>query len=226
MAGGRWSLVADLLNETPATQRLLARAQMLLERYGLVSRDAVQAEGIPGGFGPLYPVLKQMEEAGRVRRGYFVEGLSGAQFALAGAVERLRGARIDEAPMDGWSEQHVLVLAAADPTNPYGALLPWPEPGGGARPRRVGGAWAVLVAGQAALYLNAGSGQLQTFVASLGDQGGALDLALAALRQLPSPRRKRLLIRRIDDLPALESPLRESLVRLGFEAEYDGLATG
>ena len=84
------------------TRRALARARMLLERYGIVSREAVQAEALPGGFGPIYRVLKELEEGGRVRRGWFCEGLSGAQFALPGALDRLRAARLDEVPVDGY----------------------------------------------------------------------------------------------------------------------------
>jgi ATP-dependent Lhr-like helicase len=222
-AGGRWSLVSDLLSETPVTRRLLARAQMLLERYGLVSREVAQSEGLAGGFGALYPVLRQMEESGRVRRGYFVEGLSGAQFALAGAVERLRSARLDETPVEGWSEEEVRVLAANDPANPFGALLTWPKPGGGAGPKRVSGAWVVLVAGRPLLYLGAGGGQLLTFPASADGDEGSLDLALGALGRVPRVGRRRLLIRRIDGRQVTESPLRERLLRLGFEADYDAL---
>jgi ATP-dependent Lhr-like helicase len=236
LAGGRWSLVADLA--APAdiadagpsnTERLLARARMLLERYGIVSREAVAAEGLAGGFGPLYRVLKQMEEAGRVRRGHFVEGLSGAQFALPGAVERLRAGRLEELPIDGFAEEQVRVLAAADPANPYGALLGWPDGGAcgprqGARPapKRSAGAWLVLVAGKPVLYVGAGGRQLLSFPGSISDQGGELKLALAALHRLPSSGR-RLLIQQIDGVPSLESPLREALLAAGFEADYDAL---
>ena len=124
LAGGRWSLVAALQApadgaDAPArnTERLLARVQMLLERYGIVSREAVAAENLLGGFGPLYRVLKQMEESGRVRRGHFVEGLSGAQFALPGAVERLRAERLDEAPVDGFGDEQVRAFSPL-PTPP------------------------------------------------------------------------------------------------------------
>lgn len=133
LAGGRWSLVADLGadDDITDTERVLLTARLLLERYGIVSREAVAAESIPGGFGPLYKVLKELEEGGQVRRGHFVEGLSGAQFALPGAVERLRAAREDEAPMDGYAEDDVRILPAADPANPFGALLDWPEAAAG-----------------------------------------------------------------------------------------------
>jgi ATP-dependent Lhr-like helicase len=223
LAGGRWSLVSDMLREVSDTERLLARTRMLLERYGVVSREAIQAEGIHGGFGPIYRVLKQMEEGGQVRRGYFVEGLSGAQFALAGALDRLRGARIDEAPVDGWSRTDVQVLSAADPANPYGVLLPWPEVRGRAAPKRTALAWVVLVAGRPVLYLSAGGKNLTTFPRASTEEGNELPLALAALHQVPRTGRRRMLIRAIDDEPALQSRLREHILSAGFEADYDAL---
>ncbi len=221
LAGGRWSLVASLLSPVVETERLVARAQMLLERYGVVSREAVQAEGLTGGFQPLYRVLKELEVAGRVRRGHFVEGLSGAQFALPAAVERLRAARIDEMPVEGWSEREVRVLAAADPANPYGSLLPWPATRAGVMPRRVAGAWVVLVAGRPLLYLGSSGRQILSFPQ---EGGGALALALAALCGLPRRGRGRLLIREIDGERALTSPLRGALLAAGFEPDYDALA--
>jgi ATP-dependent Lhr-like helicase len=237
--------VSDLIPTDGApndTERTLARARQLLERYGVVSREAVAAEGIPGGFGPLYRVLKQMEETGRVRRGYFVEGLSGAQFALPGAVERLRGARLDETPVDGFGPEAVRVLSAMDPANPYGVLLPWPvtvgaagdreaagledaaRSKGSAAPRRVAGARVILVAGRPVLYLAAGGRALTSFPADQSREGDVLALALDALRGLAGGGRKRLLIRQIDGVPALESPLREALLAAGFESDYDALA--
>jgi ATP-dependent Lhr-like helicase len=229
LAGGRWSLVADLGSGVPGeaaareTRRTLALARQLLDRYGVVSRESVQSEGVPGGFGPLYRVLKSMEESGQVRRGWFVEGLSGAQFALPGAVERLRAARVDEPPVDGLGPADLLALAAMDPANPYGALLPWPEPGGGGSPRRAAGAWVILVAGRPILYLGPGGRSLQTFPASMGAGGNALSLALAGLAGLRTPGRRRLLIRRIDGVPALGSPLRGALLAAGFEPDCDAL---
>ncbi len=234
LAGGRWSLVRDLTAgpETGSdhTGRLLARARMLLDRYGVVSREAVQAEGLPGGFAALYRVFKQMEESGAVRRGYFVEGLSGAQFALAGAVDRLRAARIEESPIDGFSSADVRVLAALDPANPYGSLLPWPETGaaktgvgGNATPKRSAGAWVVLVAGRPILYLGPGGRALTTFPVSIAPDGGELALALAAIRSLPVRGRKRLLVQQIDGLPALSSPLCGVLIAAGFTPDFDAL---
>ena len=123
---GRWSLVEHLLQPSVTdTERLHGQSEMLLQRYGVLTREHAAAEGISGGFVAIYPVLRSMEEAGRIRRGYFVEGLGGAQFALAGAVDRLRSRR--------GGESNVILLAATDPATAYGVTLPWPELRG--RPR-------------------------------------------------------------------------------------------
>src|SRR5207253_2839803 len=127
---GRWSLTARLFPSAPERRAL---AELLLERQGIVTRDGVRGEGIPGGYGAVYGELRALETLGVCRRGYFVEGLGGAQFALAGAVERLRELR----PKEG-EEPAPLVLAAADPAQPYGAALPWPKRAGG-RAARVAG---------------------------------------------------------------------------------------
>src|SRR5207244_3391415 len=126
-----------------------ALAELLRERQGIVTRDGVRAEGIPGGYGAVYAELRALETLGLCRRGYFVEGLGGAQFALGGGVERLRELR--EAP----EEADALVLAAADPAQPYGAALPWPRRAG-ARAARVAGAYVVLLSGAAVLYVERG----------------------------------------------------------------------
>jgi ATP-dependent Lhr-like helicase len=223
LAGGRWSLVTALQSDATDTERLLARARILLERYGVVSREAVQAEGVPGGFGPLYRVLKQMEDGGQVRRGYFVEGLSGAQFALDGAIDRLRSARIEEIPVNGFGADRVRILAAIDPANPYGALLPWPDPGGGPTPKRINGAHLILVAGKPVLHVGPGGRQLTSFPTSISGEGGELPLALAALHRVPRTGRRRLAIQQIDGVNALESQLREPLLAVGFEPDYDAL---
>ncbi|HVM64354.1 MAG TPA: DEAD/DEAH box helicase [Acidimicrobiales bacterium] len=146
-AQGRWSLTSREMGSAPADPTLAAyaRASALLERHGVLTREAVRGEGAAGGFAGVYPVLRGMEEAGRVRRGYFVAGLGGAQFALPGAVDRLRGFREAGAP--------VLVLAATDPANAYGLSLPWPVKG----VARAAGAYVVLVDGLASLYLERGA---------------------------------------------------------------------
>src|SRR5262249_10031383 len=147
---GRWSRTERLF-AAPSERRALA--ELLLERHGVVTRDAVRAEGIPGGYGAVYADLRALETLGLCRRGYFVEGLGGAQFALGGAVERLRGMR------ERGEEPAALVLAAADPAQPYGAALPWPRREG-ARPARAGGAHVVLIGGEAVLYVERGGRSL------------------------------------------------------------------
>src|SRR4029079_16924403 len=157
-AQGRWSLLARELGDVTAvnpTEAATALASVLLDRHGVLTREAARGEGVPGGFASVYPVLRAMEESGRIRRGYFVTGLGGAQFALPGAVARLRGFR-DGAP-DG--VPGAVVLAATDPANPYGVALHWPETEG-ARPQRRRVASVVLVDGLAALYLEKGGGGL------------------------------------------------------------------
>ncbi|MBI5016274.1 MAG: DEAD/DEAH box helicase [Deltaproteobacteria bacterium] len=225
LAGGRWSRVQDFLaRAVDPTERAVAWAGALLERYGVVSREAAIAEEVPGGFGPLYQALKAMEAAGRVRRGYFVEGLSGAQFAAPGAVERLRGARLtteEDRPQD---DRDVRWLAALDPANPYGALLPWPETAhpAAARARRRSGAWVVLVAGRPALFVHPGARALTTFSDAAADRR-FLELAFGALGRLPLVERRLLTIETIDGVLVRESSYVEALMRCGFESDYRGL---
>jgi len=145
--GGRWSLLPE--PSTDETRRSHALAETLLDRYGVLTRGAVQAESVVGGFAAVYRVLKAFEDAGRCRRGYFVEGLGAAQFALPGAVDRLRTRAPSDPHADGPS---AIVLAATDPANPYGAALSWPRSAGrevgdreGHRPGRKAGALVVLV---------------------------------------------------------------------------------
>src|SRR5207245_4372878 len=164
-ATGRWSLVRELREgEGSATERLHGQAGALLQRHGVLTRESVLAEGWSGGFAGLYPVLRAMEEAGRIRRGYFVDGLGGSQFALPGAVDRLRGER--------HSEAGVVALSAVDPANPYGATLPWPE--SAARLARAAGAYVVLDGGVLRLYLERGGRSLHTFGDVIADHTAAL----------------------------------------------------
>lgn len=148
-AGGRWWLVSTLFSDAPSpTERAHARTVMLLERYGVLSREAVSSEGWAGGFGSVYPLLQAMEESGKLRRGWFVDGLSGAQFSLPGAVDALRA---DVDPL-----QPVL-LSVVDPANPYGALLPWPAVLGTGTPRRVPGSVLLCLGGAPVFLLRKGS---------------------------------------------------------------------
>src|SRR5262249_37780281 len=130
-----------------------ALAELLLERHGIVTRDAVRGEGIPGGYGAVYAELRALETLGLCRRGYFVEGLGGAQFALGGAVERLRELRAPD------PQARPRVRAAADPAQPYGAALPWPKRAG-ARAARVAGAYVVASEGEPVLYVERGGRSL------------------------------------------------------------------
>ena len=203
------------------TERLHAQALALLERHGVLTREAVVSEGLEGGFSGVYPVLRALEEAGRIRRGYFVDGLGAAQFALAGALDRLRAVRDGE---EGSAAPAVHVLAAADPANPYGAALAWPRRGDDDRRpfQRAAGAYVVLVDGIAALYLERGGATIQTLPAADDP-----DVAESALRGLTSivgtGRARELVIRKVDGVAVGESPWRERLLQAGFSAGYRGL---
>jgi ATP-dependent Lhr-like helicase len=208
---GRWSLTQPLF-EPAADPRARRRtqAELLLERYGILTRELVLAEGVTGGFAGLYDSLIELETLGVCRRGYFIEGLGGAQFALPGAVERLRSERrFDQAP--------ALVLAATDPAQPYGAAFAWPRRSdeaspAGRRPARVAGAYVVLVAAQLALYVEQGGRGLQTFTA---EPRPALAAVADAVR---AGRIRKLDLERIDGAPILGSALEPVLVELGFRA--------
>jgi ATP-dependent Lhr-like helicase len=219
-ASGRWSLVRELMAGAPSpTERAHRRAQKLLERHGIVSREVAAIETLPGGFSAVYPVLRAMEEAGKVRRGYFVEGLGGAQFASPGAVDRLRSMR--QHP----GEDGAVVLAAVDPANPYGWLLPWPAhvEDGAAGLRRVAGARVVLVGGEIVLYLDRGARRMVTFPAA-AERLDILSLAARALATVASARRGKMLrIETIDGEPARRSPHAEALRAAGFFADPRGL---
>ncbi len=222
---GRWSLTAPLFAEAPAAgPRLRAQAEVLLERYGIVTRETVIAEGIPGGFAALYGELSNLETLGVARRGYFVEGLGGAQFALGGAVERLRALRADE-------PAGPLVLAATDPANPYGASLPWPrrderkdgqpdQRREGRRPARVPGAHVVTLDGDAALYVERGGKGLVPLREALDDHGSPAPWLAGALEALASEVRAgrlgRLALERFDGDAVVGSPVEPLLVELGF----------
>ncbi|MDQ3127976.1 MAG: DEAD/DEAH box helicase, partial [Chloroflexota bacterium] len=218
-AAGRWSLV-----EPPPgspTEHLHATALALLDRHGIVTREAVASEGIDGGFSAVYPILRALEEAGRIRRGYFVDGLGAAQFALAGAIERMRSVR---EPGRDASERLVHLLAASDPANPYGAAIAWPRRGeNDRRPlQRAAGAYVVTVDGVAALYVDRGGGSLQVLPA--GDEPDVGEAAARALGALVGNGRTReIVITKVDGGPVAESPFRDRLIGAGFVPAYRGL---
>ncbi|XAS64521.1 crosslink repair DNA glycosylase YcaQ family protein [Micrococcaceae bacterium Sec5.8] len=163
LAAGRWSALPA--PELDATIHARATAELLLDRYGVITRGSVMAENILGGFGLMYKVLARLEEAGRCRRGYFIEHLGAAQFAVPATVDRLRSYAEDTQLHK--PEPVALALAATDPANPYGAALPWPalnvEAGTGHRPGRKAGALVVLVDGALVLYVERGGKTLLAF---------------------------------------------------------------
>ncbi len=209
-AGGRWSAVSELL-VVPAndTERALGRASLLLERYGVASGVAARADGLRGGFSAAYPVLRSMEEGGKVRRGWFVDGIDGAQFALPGAVDRLRSHR-------DRGEDEVVVLAATDPANLYGAVLPWPASEG--RPKRALGAEVVLIGGEAVLYVAKGGKSW----AILGEPEPARAQAAVKGWVGAHARPSRIEIQRIDGAPTREHPWAAWLGEVGFADAYKG----
>jgi ATP-dependent Lhr-like helicase len=195
-----------------ATERAAALAAQLLERYGVLTRDAVLAEDVPGGFSAVYGVLRAMEESGRARRGYFVEGLGGAQFAVPGAVDRLRAVR--RADVAG-EDARPRVLAATDPANPFGAALEWPSPSHENRhlPKRAAGAHVVLAGGRLLAFLERGGRSLLTF----SDDPADLAVVADGLGALVQERRvERLQLQRIDGATPHQQPLLEHLRAAGF----------
>ncbi len=228
LAGGRWSLVASLVPEDPdATRRAVAQAKLLLDRYGVVSRRCARVEDVPGGFQALYKVYREMEEQGRVRRGHFVDGLEGAQFAYAGAVDRLRASRQYAEERDvPVSLGQITVLAAMDPANPSGATVPWPAVANpdNARPRRVGGAWVLLARGRPVLYVGSRGHALISFPETIRDEPGSLEAAIEMLRHLPAGSARGLLvIRKIDGVEVTKSAMLEPFLSAGFATDYRGL---
>ncbi len=220
---GRWSAVPA--REPDSTVRAHSTAELLMHRYGVLTRSAVAAEGVPGGFATLYKVLTTMEEAGRCQRGYFVESLGGAQFAISATVDRLRG-YADSLDPGAVNECGAVVLAAADPANPYGSTLPWParpDSESGHRPGRKAGALVTLVDGALVWYLERGGRSLLTFGAEDStDRAAAGGLAeLVRTRRLPG-----LLVEKINGLSALETTANsaaDALQSAGFARTPRGL---
>jgi ATP-dependent Lhr-like helicase len=238
---GRWSLLPGRLLSAEAgangaaTVRAHALALTLLERHGVLTRGAVASERIAGGFAAVYPVLRAMEEAGQCRRGYFVEGLGAAQFALPGAVDRMRamadrsraadpGARASASA----SAERTVVLAAADPAQPYGAALPWPDRPGETpathRPGRKAGALVVLVDGALVLYVERGGRTLLSWTDDPEVLGPSAKALAAAVR---GGALGRLSVERADGLTVgsgiHSSPLAQALEAAGFRPTPRGL---
>ncbi|GAB2747902.1 DEAD/DEAH box helicase [Salinifilum aidingensis] len=215
---GRWSLAP--LSSEDATRRAHARTESFLERHGVLTRGALDIERHTGGFSAVYKVLRTMEESGHCRRGYVVEGLGAAQFAVPGAIDRLRSFSTSEDSAE--SEDAALVLAAADPAQPFGAALDWPEPRSETRhrPGRKAGALVVLVAGQAVFYLERGGRSLLSFTTDESLlRAGAAGLAKAVqhgwLEQVT--------VRRTDGEGVWGTRLAELLTEAGFRVTPKGL---
>jgi ATP-dependent Lhr-like helicase len=215
---GRWSLTASLfagVDADPAGRRR-AQAELLLERYGIVTREHVLAEGIAGGFSSLYDSFGALETLGVCQRGYFVEGLGGAQFALPGAAERLRAQRDDDAAPP-------LVLAATDPAQPYGAALKWP-PREARNPSRQAGAHVVLCGAEPVLYAARGGKGLQVLVEEDDERlGPAFEALTVAVER---GRIRKLGIERVNGEPVMGTPWEERLLALGFRAGPRKLTIG
>jgi ATP-dependent Lhr-like helicase len=206
------------------TRRLHASAERLLDRYGVVTRGAVSAERVPGGFAAVYKVLSAFEDAGRCRRGYFIEGLGAAQFGSAGAVDRLR--TFSTAP-DDEADPTTVCLAATDPAQPYGAALPWPSApdaeASGHKPGRKAGAVVVLVEGELALYVERGGRTLLTWTDDAARLASAADALAAAVRRGALGA---LTVEKADGVPVLgagDTPLRAALEGAGFVSSPKGL---
>jgi ATP-dependent helicase Lhr and Lhr-like helicase len=204
---GRWSLTAPIFAGAPGPgARLRAQAELMMERYGIVTRETVLAEGVPGGFSTLYSELGNLELLGTARRGYFVEGLGGAQFALPGAVERLRS--LPEA------KGEYLVLAATDPANPYGASLPWPKLEGGRRPGRTPGSYLLLRDGEPTVFIERGGRGLLRLRPMEEDELGA---AMRALHEaVIAGHLPKLAVEKFDGEAVIGSGHEEALIGAGF----------
>lgn len=225
---GRWSALP--VAEPESTVRAHFQAELLLNRHGVLTKGAVAAEEVPGGFAMLYKVLTAFEDAGRCQRGYFVESLGGAQFAVASTVDRLRS-YLDSVDPEN-REYHAVVMAAADPANPYGAALPWPTRKGADddvthRPGRKAGALVAVVDGELVWFLERGGRSLLSFT----DDADAHIAAAAALADLVSAGRVQgFLVEKVNGVTVLEpaaegqrAAVQDALVGAGFSRTPRGL---
>jgi len=225
LAAGRWNLLPSVEAET--TVHAHAQAELLLDRYGVVTRGAVGNEGIPGGFGLMYKVLARLEEMGRCRRGYFIEHLGAAQFAVPATVDRLRSFSADnqlptaqdvlggEAP-----PLKAVALAATDPANPYGAALSWPQAEGGHRAGRKAGALVVLVDGALAVYVERGG---KTLLAFTEDVGVLRVAALALVSIIRRGAADKMALEKVNGGEILDTDIGRALADAGFYTTPRGL---
>lgn len=220
MAAGRWSALPQ--PELDATIHARATAELLLDRYGVVTRGSVMAEQILGGFGLMYKVLARLEEAGRCRRGYFIEHLGAAQFAVPATVDRLRS--YSEDSQLAKPEPVALALAATDPANPYGAALPWPalqdDAGTGHRPGRKAGALVVLVDGALVLYVERGG---KTLLAFSGDDAVLAAAGAALVGVVTRGAVDKLIMEKVNGHGILDTPVAAALSSAGAYSTPKGL---
>ncbi|WP_323960223.1 ATP-dependent helicase [Arthrobacter sp. JZ12] len=216
---GRWSLLPTV--EPDTTVQAHATAELLMDRYGVLTRGSVGSEGIPGGFGLMYKVLSRLEEMGRCRRGYFIEHLGAAQFAVPATVDRLRSfsseARTEPA---AGKKPTAVALAATDPANPFGAALSWPQHDGGHRPGRKAGALVVLVDGVLALYVERGGKTMLTYSEDPEVLTAAAEALVAAIRQGAADK---MAVEKVNGESALDSPAGQALAAAGFYSTPRGL---
>jgi ATP-dependent Lhr-like helicase len=222
-AEGRWSLIAPVSRVT-ATEWSTATAQQLLSRYGVLTREVAGAEGISGGFSAVYDVLKAMEDAGRIRRGYFVAGVGATQFALPAALELMRSLK------EPSEEPETIVVSATDPANPFGTMLKWPavsETDGtaGRGPTRTVGSLVVLVNGALAAYIPRGGRQITLYLPedepARSTTGHALARRLARLARVDEGQ-PGLLVSEINGIPAPDHPFAPFLTEAGFSPSAMG----
>ncbi|MEE1622684.1 Lhr family ATP-dependent helicase [Zafaria sp. Z1313] len=228
-AAGRWSLLPA--PEADPTVRAHALAEYLLDRYGVVTRGSVAVEDVPGGFGLVYKVLARLEEAGRARRGYFIERLGAAQFSTPATVDRLRG-HVRDSELDAVHRADAgtpaLALAATDPANPYGAALPWPAADGpsgspgatGHRPGRKAGAVVVLVDGALALYVERGGKTLLCYEQDPARLDAVARALVAALRRAGVDK---MAVEKVNGQPVPDTPLAAALLAAGFYSSPHGV---
>lgn len=215
---GRWSLLERFHGGVTPTERLAALAAQLVERHGVLTRDQIAREQVDGGFSAVYPILKAMEESGKIRRGYFVDGQGGAQFAAAGADELLRArSREDEPP--------TVLLAATDPASAFGVALPWPATAGedAGKPQRAAGCRVVLSDGDVLAFLNKTSQSLTTFLADAEPDRSKQAERLAKALAKRAQEKRSILLTKIDGEAAISSPLAAVLAAAGFTATTRGL---
>ncbi len=181
---------------------MLATINTLLDRYGIITRDVVLAEAIPGGFTGMYPALSSLEDVGQVRRGYFIEGLGGAQFGLPGAIDRLRVS----------DEPGLVVHAATDPASPFGAVIPWPD--GEGRPTRTAGARVATSNGSPVAWMDSAGRSVCVF---------SKDLPMVAIGVEALARAHgRVSVARVGTDTIHEHALAAHLIELGFSSGYKG----